>query len=98
MITPTAQTLSPAAFDQLVANARSIEEDSYGPKVYQFENGDYLKLFRRKRLLSSALLTPYSVRFWRNAVRLKELGIPTITPLQLFKLPKACLLYTSRCV
>ncbi|WP_313116884.1 lipopolysaccharide kinase InaA family protein [Ectopseudomonas guguanensis] len=89
MITPIAQTLSPAAFDQLVANARSIEEDSYGPKVYQFENGDYLKLFRRKRLLSSALLTPYSVRFWRNAVRLKELGIPTITPLQLFKLPKA---------
>jgi hypothetical protein len=89
MITPTAKTLSPKAFDQLITNARSVEEDSYGPKVYQFENGDYLKLFRRKRLISSALLTPYSIRFWRNAVRLKALGIPTITPLQLFKLPKA---------
>lgn len=89
MITPTAKALSPDAFDQLIANARSIEEDSYGPKVYQFENGEYLKLFRRKRLISSALLTPYSIRFWRNAVRLQELDIPTVTPLQLFSLHKA---------
>ncbi|WP_068830450.1 lipopolysaccharide kinase InaA family protein [Pseudomonas sp. BMS12] len=81
------QPLSHDAFEQLVANAQSVEKDSYGPKVYLFDNGDYLKLFRRKRLLSSALLAPYSVRFWRNAEQLQSLSIPTITPLELFKLP-----------
>lgn len=89
MTMPSMQALSHTAFEQLVANAQSVEEDSYGPKVYLFDNGDYLKLFRRKRLLSSALLTPYSVRFWRNAERLQRLGIPTVTPLELFRLPNA---------
>ncbi|MDX5992491.1 lipopolysaccharide kinase InaA family protein [Ectopseudomonas alcaliphila] len=89
MTKPTVQVLSQAAFEQLVVDARSIEEDSYGPKVYLLSNGDYLKLFRRKRLISSALLTPYSLRFWRNAQRLQRLGIPTVTPQELFRLPKA---------
>lgn len=85
----TAHQLTKASFQQLTQGAQVIEEDSYGPKVYRFENGDYLKLFRRKRLLSSALLVPYSIRFWRNAQRLQQLGIPTVTPLELFKLPDA---------
>lgn len=55
--------LNNAELDALVATATLIESDSYGPKVYRLDNGEYLKLFRRKRLLSSALLTPYSVRF-----------------------------------
>lgn len=86
---PTIKPLSQAVFEQLIVNAQSIEEDSHGPKVYLLENGDYLKLFRRKRLISSALLTPYSVRFWRNAEELHRRGIPTVTPLELFRLPKA---------
>lgn len=85
----TALQLTTESFQQLIKGTQTIEEDSYGPKVYRFDNGDYLKLFRRKRLLSSALLVPYSVRFWRNAKRLHQLGIPTVTPLQLFKLPQA---------
>ena len=89
MTIPIIKPISQAIFEKLVANARSIEEDSYGTKVYLLENGDYLKLFRRKRLLSSALLTPYSVRFWRNAEQLHRRGIPTVVPLELFKLPKA---------
>ena len=89
MTIPPMQSLSHTAFEELIANAQSVEEDSYGPKVYLFDNGDYLKLFRRKRLLSSALLTPYSVRFWRNAEQLQRLDIPTVTPLELFRLPSA---------
>ncbi len=78
--------LNNAELDALVATATLIESDSYGPKVYRLDNGEYLKLFRRKRLLSSALLTPYSVRFCRNAARLQSLGIPTIEPLALYQL------------
>ncbi|PIA72238.1 toluene tolerance protein [Pseudomonas sediminis] len=85
----TAQPLTQEAFQKLIQGAESIEEDSHGPKVYRFENGEYLKVFRRKRLLSSALLRPYSQRFWENASRLEELGIPTVQPLQLFKLATA---------
>ena len=59
--------LNNAELNALVAKATLIESDSYGPKVYRLDNGEYLKLFRRKRLLSSALLIPYSVRFCRNA-------------------------------
>ena len=75
----------------LTANAQVLEEDSLGPKVYRLANGDFLKLFRRKRLISSALLAPYSDRFWRNAARLAELGIPTLTPLKLFRLEDSSL-------
>ncbi len=75
----------------LTANAQVLEEDSLGPKVYRLANGDFLKLFRRKRLISSALLVPYSDRFWRNAARLTELGIPTLTPLKLFRLEDSSL-------
>lgn len=75
----------------LTANAQVLEEDSLGPKVYRLANGDFLKLFRRKRLISSALLVPYSDRFWRNATRLTGLGIPTLTPLELYRLEDASL-------
>lgn len=70
----------------LTADAQVLEEDSLGPKVYRLADGNFLKLFRRKRLISSALFIPYSDRFWFNAMRLKELGIPTLTPLELYRL------------
>lgn len=75
----------------LVDGANVLEEDSLGPKVYKLSNGSFLKLFRRKRLLSSALINPYSYRFWRNAIRLTKLGIPTLTPLELYQLPDSSL-------
>ncbi len=87
-MTAIAHPLTEQSFQNLTLGTHVIERDSHGPKVYLFENGDYLKVFRRKRLLSSALLTPYSVRFWKNAERLEQLGIPTVKPLKLFKLSK----------
>lgn len=71
---------------KLTAGAQVMEEDSLGPKVYRLTDGTFLKMFRRKRLLSSALLVPYSQRFWRNAKRLNSLGIPTLSPLELYQL------------
>jgi len=80
--------LTDAELATLIDGARVLEGDSFGPKVYRLANGNFLKLFRRKRLLSSALLQPYSVRFLNNAKRLHKLGIPTLTPLNGFQLQK----------
>ena len=65
-------------FEQLTREAVVLEADGFGPKVLHLENGLFLKLFRRKRWLSSALWRPYSLRFADNAERLQQLGIPTL--------------------
>ncbi|WP_330114565.1 lipopolysaccharide kinase InaA family protein [Pseudomonas sp. JS3066] len=77
--------LSEAQLDSLLLGAHTIEEDGLGLKVARLSNGDFLKLYRRKRLLSSALWSPPARRFARNAERLRELGIaaPMIEELML---------------
>ncbi|HEK0908358.1 TPA: toluene tolerance protein [Pseudomonas putida] len=78
--------LSQPDFDQLTLGARVLEADSHGAKVYLLEDGNILKVFRRKRLISSALLRPYSQRFIDNAARLVQLGIPTLEVISHHKL------------
>ena len=46
-----------------------------------------MKLFRRKRLFSSALIYPYGKRFADNVKQLKKLAIPTVSKLDLFRIP-----------
>ena len=75
--------ISADAFEQRITSAKLIVADKVGPKVMQLDNGNIIKLFRRKRAVSSALFAPYAVRFSNNAFRLKELGIPTITPIEI---------------
>jgi len=70
------QTLSRDAYLALRAGATVLERDLHGEKVLQLEDGNYLKLFRRKRLVSSAAWYPYAQRFADNAVALKQRGIP----------------------
>lgn len=57
-------------------NAELIEADHHGDKVLKLDNGSFLKLFRRKRLLSSSLYRPYATRFAENAQTLEERNIP----------------------
>lgn len=73
-------------FDSLTLGAKVLEADSYGAKVYLLEGGNILKVFRRKRLISSALLRPYSQRFVDNAKRLAQMGIPTLEVISHHKL------------
>jgi tRNA A-37 threonylcarbamoyl transferase component Bud32 len=70
------QTLSHDAYLALRARATVVERDLHGEKVLRLEDGNYLKLFRRKRLISSAAWYPYAQRFADNAIALKERGIP----------------------
>lgn len=62
----------------VVSRSRVLMEDRHGLKVIETPEGEIVKFFRRKRLLSSALWDPYARRFARNAGKLRELGIPTV--------------------
>ncbi|WP_256672534.1 toluene tolerance protein [Pseudomonas sp. C1C7] len=70
----------------MIDGAKVLEADSFGPKVYLLQDGNILKLFRRKRIFSSALFRPYSKRFIDNAVELQKLGVPTLQVLQYYRL------------
>ncbi|MDR2450347.1 MAG: lipopolysaccharide kinase InaA family protein [Candidatus Accumulibacter sp.] len=63
-------------FLALKAGAETIESDSFGEKVLRLADGSFLKLFRRKRLITSAAWYPYALRFVDNAEALSSLGIP----------------------
>jgi tRNA A-37 threonylcarbamoyl transferase component Bud32 len=56
--------------------AQVLEADYFGDKVLHLRNGNFLKLFRRKRLLTSAAFFPYAQRFANNALALQQRGIP----------------------
>lgn len=77
------RTLRDKDLDGLLEGSEVIEQDGYGVKVARLKDGDFLKLYRRKRLLSSALWALPAKLFARNAQRLQTLGFvaPAITDL-----------------
>ncbi|MCC4117432.1 toluene tolerance protein [Aromatoleum toluclasticum] len=68
--------LTREAFSALRKGATVIEADPKGEKVLRLGDGSFLKLFRRKRILSSALLFPPARRFRNNVESLAARGIP----------------------
>lgn len=56
--------------------AEVLEADPWGDKVLRLADGTILKLFRRKRLLSSAAWYPYAQRFADNVAALEKLAVP----------------------
>lgn len=76
--------LSGARLQRLLNAGQVLERDAYGVKVAQLPSGTILKLFRRKRRLSSAAWRPYAQRFVRNAERLAQAGVPTVQVRALF--------------
>lgn len=79
--------LSKEGYLTLREGAKVIEADGHGDKVLLLADGTYLKLFRLKRLFSTALFSPYSKRFAKNAVKLAKLGIPTVTTIETYRIP-----------
>ena len=61
------QELDLSAYESLRAGATVLEADKHGDKVLRLPDGNFVKLFRRKRLISSAALYPYAQRFADNA-------------------------------
>ncbi|SFP65666.1 lipopolysaccharide kinase InaA family protein [Pseudomonas borbori] len=82
------RTLSTTELDTLLRGAKTIEEDGLGLKVACLANGDFLKLYRRKRLLSSALWSLPARRFANNAKRLQQLGIASPDIEELLLIPE----------
>jgi len=70
----TAGCLTPAQLAALLQEAEPIESDGYGLKVARLVNGDFIKLYRRKRFFSRALWSPPARRFTEHAARLRALG------------------------
>lgn len=79
--------LSPDDYSRLRIGAILVEADPSGEKVLRLEDGSFLKLFRRKRLISSALLQPPARRFATNASMLAALGVPCPRILDTYALP-----------
>ncbi len=75
------------AFEALTQGARILEQDHFGIKVMRLPDDRILKLFRRKRLLSSQIWSPLAVRFKQNSEALIRRGIPTVQIDQIFELP-----------
>lgn len=74
-------------YKALREDATVVSKDEHGDKVLLLADGTYLKLFRIKRLLTSARINPYWRRFVDNAGRLQQLGIPTVNVIDVFKIP-----------
>lgn len=79
--------LSRQAYEDLVQNTIVLARDAHGDKVLQCNNGLVIKLFRRKRFISSAAVQPYAVRFHSNSEALRKRGFTTIDVKDVFRCP-----------
>lgn len=61
-----------------------LEKDERGVKVMQLADGNIIKVFRLRSLVSGARVYSYARRFCRNAIRLNARGINTVTIKQLY--------------
>lgn len=79
--------ISHDTWQELRENATVVEHDGHGEKVLHRPDNTYLKLFRRKRLLSSALWSPYAQRFADNAAALRARKIACPRVIEVFRVP-----------
>ena len=79
------QALDHAHYLGLVEGAEVLEADVTGDKVLRLADGSMLKLFRRKRLISSAAWYPYAQRFADKRVTLAQRGIPCPQVIKVFR-------------
>jgi tRNA A-37 threonylcarbamoyl transferase component Bud32 len=70
--------LTDAQLETICARGKVVEQDERGPKVIVLDNGDFLKIFRARHFFSGARVYSHARRFYRNALRLEALNIPTV--------------------
>lgn len=91
------QAIDHSTYEALRKGAHVLEADGSGDKVLRLTDGKMLKLFRRKRLLSSALFFPYAQRFADNTRALKQRGILCPTVVAVYRIPsiqRDCVYYS----
>jgi len=70
--------MSKQEYSELIEKGNVLESDHRGVKVVEVSNGIIYKIFRLKRLFSSAYFFPYASKFKKNASELKKRGIETV--------------------
>jgi tRNA A-37 threonylcarbamoyl transferase component Bud32 len=83
----TMQRLTEGAFEALMDGGRVIGRDGRGIKVSERADGTMLKLFRRKRFLSTALFVPYARRFVTGAEQIAARGFATVEVIGIYRVP-----------
>ena len=81
------KTMEYQDFLALKAGAEVLEADLHGEKVLRLTDGSMFKLFRRKRLITSAAWYPYAQRFVDNAAALREKEIPVPCVIGAMRIP-----------
>jgi hypothetical protein len=64
-----------------------LEKDRRGPKVMRCGNGDFIKIFRIKRAITLSRVLDPAHRFCDNARYIAGLGIPTLVPTGIYRIP-----------
>ncbi|UDI93430.1 MULTISPECIES: lipopolysaccharide kinase InaA family protein [Pseudomonas] len=91
------QSIDHSTYEALRAGAHVLEADGSGDKVLRLADGCMLKLFRRKRLLSSALFYPYAQRFADNTRALEQRGVLCPKVIAVYRIPsieRDCVYYS----
>ncbi len=73
------------AYRRLREGGTVLEFDHHGEKVVRLADGNFLKIFRRKHLVSSALFYPYAQRFADNCLTLASRQIPCPSVIDVFR-------------
>lgn len=81
------QAIDHRTYEVLREGAHVLEADGSGDKVLRLTDGRMLKLFRRKRLFSSALFYPYAQRFADNTKALMDRDIPCPEVIEVYRIP-----------
>lgn len=81
------QAIDHSTYEALRKGAHVLEADGSGDKVLMLADGRMLKLFRRKRLLSSALFYPYAQRFADNTRALEQRHILCPKIIAVYRIP-----------
>ncbi len=71
----------------MIKNGEVLTKDTFGDKVIRLNDGRIAKLFRLKRVFSSALIWPYAKRFVRAVEILQKKNIPTVQIINTYKVP-----------
>ncbi len=81
------QSIDHSTYEALRKGAQVLEADGSGDKVLRLADGRMLKLFRRKRVLSSALFFPYAQRFANNTKALQQRDILCPNVIAVYRIP-----------
>jgi len=77
-IRPT-ELLSTETLDGMLEGGEVLEQDERGYKVVRLRTGDILKIFRVRHKVNGMRIYTHARRFFRNAERLHQLGVNTVT-------------------